>query len=353
MASFPEQSTPALENNPLLDRLRAAPGFVPVAALSEGDDRRRLAADLDALEAFGFGIERHPYLGAAYRGPSSRLCPDQIEHELGTRRIGRRIAVWNRLGSTNDVAARGARAAANDGLVVLAEEQTTGRGQRGRTWTAPPRSCILMSVLLFPPAELAPIGRDSSGGSAWLTALGAVATAELVAEWTGSDARIKWPNDVRVDGRKIAGVLVERVIRPRDDSGPPSSSPSPEPETAAVVGVGLNVNLDVDDLDPELRARATSLRILGGASFDRSELVRDLIRRLDRWYDRGVSDGPSSLSAAWRGLSEHLGRRVRITTPARLLEGRLLDLDIQRGLIVDQGESLIQVPIASVVALGE
>ena len=126
-----------------------------------------------------------------------------------------------------------------------------------------------------------------------------------------------------------------------------------------MVGVGLNVNLGVDDLDPELRAKATSLRILsGGASFDRSELVRDLIRRLDRWYDQGVRDGPSSLSVAWRNLSEHLGRRVRVTTPIQVREGRLLDLDIQRGLTLDpsdestgQGDGLIHVPITSVVSL--
>ena len=164
MSPYSRESAPAFLNIPLLDRLRAASDFVPAAELAEPGGRLRLADDLDALEAFGFEIERHPYLGAAYRGPASRLCPDQIEHELGVRRIGRRIAVWNRLGSTNDVAARGARATANDGLVVLAEEQTTGRGQRGRIWTAPPRSCILMSVLLFPPAQLSPIGRDSPGG---------------------------------------------------------------------------------------------------------------------------------------------------------------------------------------------
>ncbi len=356
MNAHPHEPAPAILNIPLLDRLRTASGFVSTTELAESAGRGRVAADLDALEAFGFRIERHPYLGAAYRGPSSRLCPDQIEHELGTRRIGRRVAVWNRLGSTSDAAARGAGAAANDGLVVLAEEQTTGRGQRGRSWTAPPRSCILMSVLLFPPSELAPIGRESAAGGAWLTALGAVATAGLVADWTGGDARIKWPNDVRVDGRKIAGVLVERVIRPRDRD---ESSSSAAVETAVVVGVGLNVNLGDDDLAPELRGRATSLRILGGGrTFDRSELARDLIRRLDRWYDQGVRDGPASLNAAWRDLSEHLGRRVRVTTPLQTLAGRLVDLDFQRGLTLDPTDELglrtadlVSVPIGSVVAL--
>jgi BirA family transcriptional regulator, biotin operon repressor / biotin---[acetyl-CoA-carboxylase] ligase len=355
MNAHSHETAPAILNIPLLDRLRGASGFVSTANLVGRGGRERLDADLDALAAFGFEIERHPYLGAAYRGPSLRLCPDQIEHELGTRRIGRRIAVWSRLGSTNDAAARGAKASANDGLVVLAEEQTSGRGQRGRVWSAPPRSCILMSVLLFPPPELSPIGRESPTGSAWLTALGAVATAGLVADWTGRDARIKWPNDVRVDGRKIAGVLVERVIRPRDES----TTAEDEPETAVVVGIGLNVNLNEDDLPPELRGMATSLRILSdGRSFDRSELVRDLIRRLDRWYDQGIREGTSSLNAAWRGLSEHLGRRVRVTTPFQTLAGRLMDLDFHRGLALDpsedpfdQGDGLVRVPIGSIVAL--
>ena len=119
-----------------------------------GPDLERVRGDLDALVAFGFGIEQHPYRGAAYVGPAERLCPDQIEHGLATRRIGRRIAVWNRVTSTNDLAARAGTSSSNDGLVVLAEEQTAGRGRRGRSWTAPPRSSILMSVVLFPPPHL-------------------------------------------------------------------------------------------------------------------------------------------------------------------------------------------------------
>ena len=175
---------------------------------------KRLRFELDALVSFGFGVEQHPYRGAAYRGPARRLCPDQIEHALATRRIGRRIAVWNRVTSTNDLAARAGTSASNDGLVVLAEEQTAGRGRRGRSWTAPPCSSILMSVVLFPPAHLAPALPEAAFGCAWLTALGAVAAAEVVTAWTGREATIKWPNDVRIDGRKIAGILVERVPAP-------------------------------------------------------------------------------------------------------------------------------------------
>ena len=200
-------------NIALLERLRSACGqFVSLVDL--GADRTLVWDDLDALARFGFEIERHPYLGAAYRGPACRLCPDQIEHSLRTRTIGRRIAVWNRVGSTNDVAAGAAANLANDGLVVLAEEQTAGRGQRGRRWTVPPRSSILMSILIFPPAVSKAPRPEAQADIAWLTALAAVTTAELVTDWSGRDARIKWPNDVRVEGRKIAGILVERALSP-------------------------------------------------------------------------------------------------------------------------------------------
>jgi BirA family transcriptional regulator, biotin operon repressor / biotin---[acetyl-CoA-carboxylase] ligase len=348
-------------NISLLNRLRAASGdYLPMDRL--GSDPERVRGDLEALAAFGFGIERHPYRGAAYLGPAERLCPDQIEHELQTRRIGVRIAVWSRVTSTNDLAARAGSSISNDGLVVLAEDQTAGRGRRGRRWTAPPRSSILMSVLLFPPAHLAPAVPEAAFGCAWLTALGAVATAEVVAAWTGGEATIKWPNDVRVDGRKIAGILVERATPHR---APTAAGGAGDPARGVVIGIGLNVNLDHEDFPPELRPQATSLRIeRGGIAIDRSEVVRDLVRRLDHWYEASLSLGCETLNASWCARSEHLGREVRVITPAGPLAGRLVDLDVRHGLTLALEEMgpdpdarggrtapLVRLPMAEVLAL--
>ncbi len=283
------------------------------------------AHDLDELESFGFALERHPYQGVAYRGPSARLCPDQIEYELGTQRIGRRIAVWNRVTSTNDLAARTAVSRANEGLVILAESQTAGRGSRGRRWTAPAGTSLLMSVLLFPPEPLT--------DPAWLTALGAVAVAEIVDEWSGANALIKWPNDVRVDGKKIAGILVER-------------------SAGAVLGIGVNANVDASALPPEVRDGATSLHALRGTTVDRSELVRALIQRLDALYDHSLRAGASVLSAPWRQRSEHLGAAVVVTTPSGPIAGRLDDLDLCRGLALtgpDGGK--IHVPARQILSI--
>jgi BirA family biotin operon repressor/biotin-[acetyl-CoA-carboxylase] ligase len=323
----------------LLDRLRAAAGqFVSLTEL--GADRQQVWDDLDALAAFGFALEHHPYLGAAYRAPSPRLCPDQIEHRLGTRRIGRRIAVWNRVGSTNDLAARAASTIANDGLVVFAEEQTTGRGQRGRVWTAPARSSILMSVLLFPPPELLPLGTRAPAGSAWLTALAAVATAELVEEWTGCGALIKWPNDVRVGGRKIAGILVERALSQPALTG--ATGAEGHGRSAVVIGIGLNANVDALSFPPELRSHVTSLSMLrSGTPVDRSELARGLLRRLDAWYKEGLTQGPECLNAPWRDRSEHLGKEVRVVTRSEAVHGRLVDLDLHHGLTLERSEECL------------
>jgi BirA family biotin operon repressor/biotin-[acetyl-CoA-carboxylase] ligase len=272
---------------------------------------RQVHRDLDELEAFGFTIERHPLLGVAYRGPSERLCPDQIEFGLEPRRIGRRIAVWNRVASTNDLAARASGSRGNEGLVIVAEEQSAGRGRRGRVWTAPPQSSILMSVLLFPPETLAQ--------PAWLTALGALAAALVAEQFTGFPARIKWPNDVRVEGRKLAGVLVERGA-------------------GAVLGIGLNANLGTNDFPEDLQQTATSLQLILGASVDRSEVARALIERLDELYDQGLTHGPQALQESWRARLESIGLRVRVQTTSGVLCGRLLDADLVSGLQMETGD---------------
>jgi len=350
--AVPAPTDPGSLNITLLEQLRRAGGqFVPIADL--GLDRARVWNDLAALERFGFQIERHPYLGAAYRGPADRLCPDQIEHGLNTRRIGRRIAVWNRLGSTNDMAMRAAANVANDGLVILAEEQTAGRGQRGRFWMAPARSSILLSVLLFPPAELTPLGLEASAGSAWLTALAAVATAELVTAWSARDARIKWPNDVRVECRKIAGILVERGLAPGSLAPSAAEDPGQRPR-GVVIGIGLNVNMDAKSFPADLNPTATSLAIVAGAGpVDRSDLARDLIRRLDAWYGQVLCDGPEVLNEPWRARNEHLGSLVRITTRGQTLHGRLIDLDILRGLTLEPADASGTSTARKLVALGD
>lgn len=311
-------------NIPLLFQLEQAQGeFVNASLL--GADPLEVMRDLEELESFGFALERHPILGAAYRGPSERLCPDLIEYDTRSICIGRRIAVWNRVSSTNDVAARAGASVANEGLVVLAEEQTAGRGSRGRSWTAPARSSLLMSVLLFPAGPLA--------DPAWLTALAALAVAEVVSESTGREARIKWPNDVRVDGRKVAGILVERG-------------------RGSVIGIGLNVNITEDQFDEAIRTSATSLSIILRKPVDRSSLARALIARLDALYERSRRFGPEMLIRRWSDRGELVGRSVTVETAAGCRDGKLIELDIFHALMLEAADgSRIKVPLHRVLSI--
>lgn len=328
--------SPAL-NIPLLNQIRQANGaFVAWADLAPVSSQP--GPDVAALVAFGFGLEPDPTHGVAYRSPSPRLCPDQIEHNLKTQVIGRQVAVWNRVTSTNDLAMQAAQSRSNHGLAILAEEQTAGRGSRGRSWTAPPRSSILLSVLLFPPPEL--------DDPVWLNALAAFSVASVVwgrlGEWLAwpgysPDAlppvTIKWPNDVRVHGRKVAGILVERG-------------------RGTVIGIGLNANLTAMDLPAELRAVATSLAIEAGRPVDRSALVRDLLGQLDFFYTRAVQDGPDRLNEFYQWHTEHVGHEVEVTTDAGVVAGRLGRLDLRAGLSV--GPSLAEarsIPIGSFTAI--
>ncbi|GIW89373.1 MAG: bifunctional ligase/repressor BirA [Isosphaeraceae bacterium] len=323
--TVPVSTQPAL-NIRLLEKLRSAAG--PQAVGELGANRDRVLADLRTLQAFGFGLTWLDGDRVAYVGPASRLCPDQIEHELGTVIIGRRIVVWNRLTSTNDLAARLGATSGNEGLVVLAEEQTAGRGRRGRSWSAPVARSILMSVALRPPSRLADLP--------WLTALGAVAVAEVVAA-AGVEpgrVRIKWPNDVLVGSRKVAGVLVERGA-------------------VVVVGIGLNVCQQPDEFPSAIRSTATSLALETGRDpLDRSELARALIQALDRHYLRALQQGPGALNEAWRSRLSALGRLVRLQTPAGTLAGRLADADLGAGLIIESADGTTQrVPTLSVLDL--
>ena len=220
-----------------------------------------------------------------------------------------RTGPWARLelraetGSTNADVAEAARAGEPEGLVVVAERQTAGRGRRGRVWQSPPRAGIATSVLLRPGEAVA--GRGWSpvppAGYGWLPLLAGVALVEAVARLAELDAGLKWPNDLLVGGAKCAGVLAEAV---------PGASPAQPP--AIVLGIGLNVTLRADEL-PEnpTGLPATSLQLAGAAATDRDPLLRALLRSVADWYDR------------WRAAGRRRGgQRAARGVPGRLRHGR-------------------------------
>lgn len=215
--------------------------------------------------------------------------------------------------STNAVAADRARAGATEGLVVVAEHQTAGRGRLDRTWETPPRSSLTFSLVLRPTVP--------AGDWPWLPLLTGHTVAKALRAAGYADAGVKWPNDVLLGDLKVAGILVERVETP---SGP-----------AAVVGVGLNVSLTPEELPVPT---ATSLAIASGAEPDRTRLLVDLLRSLREAYDAwqaGGADATARLRSSYAAACVTVGREVRVELPgAEPLTGRATGVDRAGRLVV-------------------
>jgi BirA family biotin operon repressor/biotin-[acetyl-CoA-carboxylase] ligase len=244
----------------------------------------------------------------------------QAEWEFPSRRVGRRVLVFDRVDSTNNLAAALAARPDSEGLAVLADEQSAGRGQHGRSWIAPPRSSVLLSVLLYPPAELCrPV---------ILTAWAAVSVCEVVRQTTGIPPRIKWPNDVLVRGRKICGILIEQ---------------SQHGSTRAMVaGIGLNVGQTDEELAAAGLPLATSLQASGAGNVQRDAIAGELLARLDDEYDRLCQGDRTTLEALWQWHLGLLGKEVVAECADGLHAGRLREAGFD-GIVLQNGEQDLQV----------
>jgi BirA family biotin operon repressor/biotin-[acetyl-CoA-carboxylase] ligase len=216
-------------------------------------------------------------------------------------------------GSTNADLLTLARDGAPEGIVLVADHQTAGRGRAGRTWVAPPGASLLLSVLLRPPARFAGLSSMAM----------ALAAADAVSDTTGFRPRLKWPNDLVWPGdgsavdRKLAGILAE------------AHWPA-EHEVAVVIGIGLNVNWPVD-LPEELRDIATAINHVAGRAVDREDVLVHLLQRLDQRYGELLDGG---IVEAWRSSSATLGRRVSVDLGTEIIEGIAQDVTAEGHLIV-------------------
>ena len=230
--------------------------------------------------------------------------------------------------STNALVAARARAGADHGLVVVADHQTAGRGRLDRSWVTPPRSALTFSVLLRPdvPGERWP----------WLPLLAGVSVVDAVEDAGGPPCALKWPNDVRYDGRKLAGLLVERVDTP---TGP-----------AAVLGVGLNVSMTTEELPVP---GAGSLATVGWPGLDRARLLTHVLdvmgRRLRRW-ERADGDPRDGLREDYLARCETVGQEVRVQLPSGdQLVGTATGIAEDGGLQVSASGGVVTVSAGDVV----
>ncbi|HLW64404.1 MAG TPA: biotin--[acetyl-CoA-carboxylase] ligase [Gemmataceae bacterium] len=228
----------------------------------------------------------------------------QERNDPGRKHIGRRIGHYASIESTNALAAALPCDPAHHGLVIIADEQTAGRGQYGRHWVAPPGSSVLMSIVLYPLPELL--------RPALLCAWAAVSVAEVVFGATGRQSRIKWPNDVLLKGRKIAGILVEQA-------------------RSTVLGIGLNVTQSAENFERAGLPQAGSLASVTGQSLKTSEIARALIERLDAEYDDLLHGETPALESRWKWHFGLLGHEViAVDAGGDTHRGRLRDMTFDR-----------------------
>lgn len=241
---------------------------------------------------------------------------DRIAAGTKRVRVGRRVLVFDELDSTNEyalavLAPRDGGAA--DGTVVFAEHQTAGRGRLGRTWHSPRGASLAMTVLLcesrLPPS---PVRLVMAGG---------VAVARAVASTTDVDSVIRWPNDVYVGPKKLAGVLVEaRSVKPDC--------------WAVAIGIGINCLQHAGHFPPELRDRATSLELESRHTIDREAVAIAVLNELDALVRRDSTISDGELADQWRARSADLGARVTLRENGQLFTGVILDVHPQSGLVL-------------------
>jgi len=296
----------------LLDRLRSAGGWLARdrAAAALARQSKSLEQAVAELRARGYVIDEDPDMGLRLQAEPDVLCPADLRRGLQTRIVGREILVRDRVTSTNDVAWQLGEEGAEEGTVVFAEEQTAGRGRLGRCWWSPHGKGIWMSVLLRPVVgeELVPM----------TTIIGALAAAEAIRAATRLPARIRWPNDVLIEEKKVAGVLVEA----RQTGG----------GRGLVLGIGVDVNADDADMPPDVAPVAVSLSQAAGERIHRLHLAQELLRRLDRWYQVELERDADTINERWRSLSATLGRRIVLDEQGRRYEGTVADVDVRFGL---------------------
>ena len=245
------------------------------------------------------------------------LDPDKIKANLKTKRIGRKILVYNLTSSTNDVAHQYAKNKQNDGLVIFAEEQTAGRGRAGTKWLSSRSDSILCSIVLT----------DCKCNAELLSLTCAVAVAEAIGKPAKDEAKVKWPNDIILNGKKVAGILLE------------SKSPNPTPgrrdnnSNTCIIGVGINCHQKKDSFPDELQPNATSIDIESHSMIDRISLAKRLLTSIDHWLEVAAQTSEKVIDQ-WRNLSVQLGNRVKLIYNGQQFTGNCIGIDPEKGLIL-------------------
>ncbi len=300
----------------ILSALRANPGGVSGAELADqlGISRAAIWSRIEELRQVGYDIEAGPHSGYRIVGEPDALLADDLLARLGkTKIVGRDIRVFEETTSTNDVIEKLARDGVREGAVVFAESQTKGRGRLGRKWISPRRKGLWFSVLLRP--DLRPQETTQ------LTVASATALRRAIQSETGLKPEIKWPNDILVGGKKVAGILTEL-------------SAELDRVRHVILGIGVDVNLGAAEFPAELKKTATSLSLERGEPISRAGLAVAVLRELDEDYARICGRRFTAVADEWEENCMTIGKEVTVQIGSRKIRGRAESLDDAGALLL-------------------
>jgi BirA family biotin operon repressor/biotin-[acetyl-CoA-carboxylase] ligase len=240
---------------------------------------------------------------------SDNLDPDKIQDNLNTQCIGRKILVYDSTTSTNDIAAEYAKNPEHDGLVILAEQQTNGRGRAGTQWFTGYADSILCSILLT----------DIKCSPDLLSLATAVAVAQALTQTTKIFAKIKWPNDILLNRKKVAGILLE--------------SKQQEDQMFYILGIGINCHQTKKNFPDEIRKTATSIDIQTNSTCDRISITQQLLVSMELWLKTAETDSQKVI-AQWQQHSILFHQRVKLLYNGQKFKGNCIGIDPQKGFIL-------------------
>ena len=243
---------------------------------------------------------------------------------LDTRIIGHNVLYYPRVTSTMDVARQEARRGAAEGTVIIADEQTAGKGRIRRSWFTP-KGNIALSIILYPGVSYLP----------YLIMLASLAVANSIEAETGLKTQIKWPNDILIGGKKVCGILVESDVR--EDA-----------VAYAIIGIGINVDFRIADF-PDIAATATSLGTELGRDISRIRLLKRLLTEIDMLY----ASAGESIFASWRDRLVTLGKKVQATSGNSIMKGVAESVDRDGSLMLRLADGSLTSIIAGDVTLRE
>lgn len=306
--------------------------FVSGQKISEELDVTRTAIwkYINQLKEEGYEIQSVSRKGYSLISTADRLSYEEIKDYLNTKYVGRKVMYFDSISSTNDKAKELATLGEGEGAVIIAEEQTKGKGRLGKNWISPKGKGIWMSIILRP--DINPVHASK------VTQVAAAAVSTSISKM-GIKNLIKWPNDIVVGNKKVCGILTEM-------SGELNRI------NYIVVGIGINVNIDIEELPNEVKEIATSLKEEYGERISRKKLTAEILNNFEELYKELVKENKISKSIQiCRQYSAILGKEIRVIMRGEEIRGKAIDLTEEGELLIKDKEGKVQKIISGEVSV--